>query len=167
MAIRRTLLATGAALLGCALGPSGALAVIGGDYDGGAHPNVGIVLGADKNHRGVFSCTGTLVDPTTVLTAAHCTDAAVIAGDPGADDDVVEIVVSFKPMFDRNAQGVYLIVPNIAAVPDPNPAYVDIPSSQGAGGTAAFLRTQADDVGLLHLTEPAAVKFPGIQPRAI
>jgi hypothetical protein len=44
----------------------------GGTPDGEAHPNVGLILFYDADGR--FRCSATLVSPTVVLTAAHCTD---------------------------------------------------------------------------------------------
>lgn len=65
----------GAATLSVA--PAGA--ITGGQPDGDAHPNVGLVLfysdDGDVNAR--FRCTGTLVTPTVILTAGHCTQGTV------------------------------------------------------------------------------------------
>jgi secreted trypsin-like serine protease len=52
-----------------------AMAVTGGAPDGNAHPNVGLLLYSGGD--GLYSCTGTLISPTVVLTAAHCTDGIV------------------------------------------------------------------------------------------
>lgn len=52
-----------------------AAAVTGGQADGGQHPNVGLILFYDATGR--FRCTATLVTPTVLLTAAHCTDGTV------------------------------------------------------------------------------------------
>jgi hypothetical protein len=56
-----------------------ALAITGGERDGENHPNVGLVLfyseDGDTNAR--FRCSGTLVTPTVVITAAHCTQGTV------------------------------------------------------------------------------------------
>lgn len=52
-----------------------AVAVTGGDADGNAHPNVGLLLYSGGD--GLYSCTGTLIAPGVVLTAAHCTDGVV------------------------------------------------------------------------------------------
>jgi len=46
-------------------------AITGGDADGEGHPNVGLILFYDPDGR--FRCSATLVSPTVVLTAAHCT----------------------------------------------------------------------------------------------
>ena len=52
-----------------------AIAITGGEPDEGRHPNVGLLVfysdDGDTNAR--FRCSGTLVAPTVVLTAAHCT----------------------------------------------------------------------------------------------
>ena len=56
--------------LGLVAAPA-ATASTGGTPDGDTHPNVGFLLYYADGGR--FSCSGTLVSPTVVLTAAHCT----------------------------------------------------------------------------------------------
>ncbi len=48
-------------------------AITGGEPDGGDHPNVALIVsyGADG---GRYRCSATLVSPTVLLTAAHCTE---------------------------------------------------------------------------------------------
>jgi len=48
-----------------------AAAITGGTADGERHPNVGLIAFYDPAGR--FRCSATLVTPTVVLTAAHCT----------------------------------------------------------------------------------------------
>lgn len=74
---RRLLAAAAAGALALALsGP--ALAVTNGTPDGNNHPYVGLLVFDDANGP-AWRCTGALLTPTVVLTAAHCTDGAVAA----------------------------------------------------------------------------------------
>lgn len=50
-------------------------AITFGNPDGNAHPHVGTVLFV-QNGVGFFSCSGTLISPTVMLTAGHCVEEA-------------------------------------------------------------------------------------------
>ncbi|MFL6137759.1 MAG: trypsin-like serine protease [Frankiaceae bacterium] len=52
-----------------------AVAITGGHDDGNAHPNVAMIAFYDSTGR--FRCSATLVSPTVLLTAAHCTDGTL------------------------------------------------------------------------------------------
>lgn len=54
-----------------------ALAVTFGQPDGNGHPHVGTLL--FERADGYFSCTGTLLSPTVMLTAGHCTEEGGVA----------------------------------------------------------------------------------------
>ncbi|MGN7799440.1 trypsin-like serine protease [Leifsonia sp. 22587] len=63
-----------AAFAGLAVGTP-AVASTGGTADGNKHPDVGLILFYDADGR--FRCSATLVSPTVVLTAAHCTSGTL------------------------------------------------------------------------------------------
>jgi hypothetical protein len=52
-----------------------AAAITGGQPDGNRHPNVGLILFYDATGR--FRCSATLVSPTVLITAAHCTEGTL------------------------------------------------------------------------------------------
>ena len=52
-----------------------ASAITGGEPDGNRHPNVGLILYYTEDGR--FRCSATLISPTVLLTAAHCTDGVL------------------------------------------------------------------------------------------
>src|SRR4051812_10724339 len=93
--MRRTLTAVLATVVGLCVLPSSGSAIVAGDLDGNAHPNVGFL--AMENEFGSFICSGTLIAPEIVLTAGHCaagvTDAQVSfdsvapppPGEPGSE----------------------------------------------------------------------------------
>ena len=62
-----------AAVLAVSLGTVGAAwAITGGELDGNAHPNVAMIVFYQPDGR--FRCSATLVSPTVLVTAAHCTE---------------------------------------------------------------------------------------------
>lgn len=56
-------------------GSRGALAITDGSLDGNGHPHVGLLV-FDINGSPAWRCSGTLISPTVMLTAGHCTDGA-------------------------------------------------------------------------------------------
>ena len=89
-----------ALILACLLALSTSVnAVVDGRPDGSQHPNVGLIIGLDSDGLWVYTCTGTLVDPTTVLSAAHC------LGGQDFDEPVSEIVVVFDDHLRQGPDG--------------------------------------------------------------
>lgn len=138
-----------AALLALAI-TGNAHAITFGEPDGNAHPHVGTLLFV-QNGVGFFSCSGTLISPTVMLTAGHCVEGG------GLKNDVTYV------RFDENAlQGIgdYATLQEwldaewiLAADVIPHPEFDDF---------AAF--PQTFDVGLVVLSRPVYLNVYGVLP---
>jgi hypothetical protein len=69
--LRRTLAAAAVAIVALLAPATPAAAITGGEADGNLHPNVGLILFYQPDGR--FRCSATLISPTVLITAAHCT----------------------------------------------------------------------------------------------
>jgi hypothetical protein len=129
---RSLLLASAAALLLAAP----AAAITGGSPDGPAHPAVGLLL-ADRGSGPEPDCTGSLVSPTVLVTAAHCV----------ADLSSPRVWVSFDARF---VAGVSELRPGTAHA---DPAY----------GSS---KTDSHDLAVVVLDQPVAGTAPLALPEA-
>jgi len=75
MKLRRALMAFGLATFLTAGTAVAASAITGGGLDGDGHPNVALI--GFYTDAGRSRCTATLVSPTVLVTAAHCTEGTV------------------------------------------------------------------------------------------
>jgi hypothetical protein len=131
-----------------AAGPGHAITF--GQPDGNAHPYVGTLLFV-QNGDGFFSCTGTLISPTVMLTAGHCVEGGG-----------VENEVTYVRFTEQALQGIenyettqdWLDAEWIeAADVIPHPQFDDF---------GAFPNTF--DVGLVILSEPVVLSTYGTLP---
>ena len=150
----RVVVAVAAASL--ALSATSAVAVIGGQRDGNDHPNVGMILGTGPDDH-LLVCTGTLIDPQTVLTAAHCVQPHI----EGYGDFTYEI--TFANRVDVVDDFPAPLLDGIPGTPDPNPAYDPALFLGGEFTPKEFRKGNEQDVGLLHLSAPVT----GITPARI
>ena len=74
--MRRLLVSVAAATLLLGVGVGVASAITNGQPDGNNHPYVGLLVFDDAPGHPAWRCSGSLIAPTVVLTAAHCTVAA-------------------------------------------------------------------------------------------
>jgi hypothetical protein len=128
-----------------------AAAIVGGERDE-VHTNVGLIRFTTQEGR--FRCSGTLISPTVVLTAGHCT------GDTGSSP-ATDVYVSFNTdlALDPLAPG---ISPAESAARAAN--YITGTAYPDPGWTGALSISKQHDQGVVVLSAPATSKWPGITP---
>ena len=124
----------------CMLPAAPAGAVIAGDLDGSAHPNVGLLYFSQPDGR--FRCSGTLISPTVVLTAAHCTLGST------------DVFVTFDTVATRDPLVTGDASRYITGTAHANPLYTD----------GKLQLNTLNDSGVIVLDQPASSKWPGITP---
>ena len=134
------LVAATAALILLLAMPAGA--IVGGEIDGDRNPNVGMFYFTRDGAR--FRCSGTLVSPTVLLTAAHCTK------------DSTDVRVTFDSVAQQD--------PMRATDPgDPSRFIAGTPHAHPEWNEKLQLKDLLD-IGVVLLDVPAAVIWPGITP---
>ncbi len=128
-----------------------AAAIVGGQRDE-VHTNVGVVRFTTESGR--FRCSGTLISPTVVLTAGHCT------GDTAASP-ATNVYVSFNTdlPLDPLAPG---ITPQERAARAAN--YITGTAHPDPGWNGKLSISKQHDQGVVVLDAPATTKWPGITP---
>ncbi len=135
---KRTAVVTAACIAVLAAGTA-ALAITNGVPDGDNHPYVGLLVFDDANGP-AWRCSASLLSPTVVLTAGHCTDGAVAAR------LWVDEVVQGNPEYPFSGATSY------DGTPYTNPKYRSDENPYGGGnGLPAF---SYRDVGVVVLSEP-------------
>jgi len=133
-----------ALVLGLALGSVGiAYAITYGEPDGNGHPYVGFVTFYDASGTYMWRCSGTLVSPTVLLTAGHCTFGTTSAK-VWFDADLNDLE---RPYPDCGGHTCY------TGTPHPHPGYDDF---------ATFPNTS--DVGVVVLDTPVEMGTYGELP---
>jgi secreted trypsin-like serine protease len=139
--MRRAVLLLAMVALAILLASGVASAITYGQPDGNRHPNVGALVGQDEDGAFIF-CSGTLIAPDVVLTAAHCTAAIEQFG--------FEFVgVTFDPVFDPETYTVH------QGTPITHPDFPG-PSSDVKDIAVVVLDDPVDDI------EPAALPTKGL-----
>ena len=128
-----------------------ASAIIDGFRDE-VHTNVGVIRFTTSDGR--FRCSGTLISPTVVLTAGHCT------GDDGAHP-AINVYVSFDTDLPSDP-----LAANISAAERAARAahYITGTAHPDPGWTGKLSISKQHDQGVVVLDAPASTKWPTIAP---
>ena len=131
-----------------------ASAITGGELDGNGHPNVGMIAFYDATGR--FRCSATLVSPTVLVTAAHCTTGTLGKTAVTFDSVVAEAPPSPLPVAADKAAG-YTSAELAAA------GYLSGTAHTHPGYSGFTDLKNWNDVGVIVLDAPVA----GIAPATI
>lgn len=127
-----------------------AIAITFGEPDGDDHPYVGTLV-FRQNGIGWYSCSGTLISPTVMLTAGHCTEEAGNVNDityVRFTEDATEGMGDYGSIIEwLNAEWI------LASEVIPHPEYDDFSQFP-----------QTFDVGLVILSEPVYIDSYGVLP---
>ncbi|MGZ6340652.1 MAG: hypothetical protein ACXWMX_02265, partial [Candidatus Limnocylindrales bacterium] len=136
-ALVRSIIAAMALLIAVA---APAAAITYGTADNGAHPYVGFMIFFDPTEDGWFSCSGTLLDHDTFLSAGHCTygigtDGKLVGTSGGTDVWVTFNGTKVLAGWPLRSQ-VPVPYPDTAALNAARRAWLDTPTNGFVGGTA-------------------------------
>jgi hypothetical protein len=163
LALAMSLLVTAALLV---VPPAGAITY--GEPDGGEHPYVGLIIYFVPSESAWFTCSGTLLDADTFLTAAHCaidigTDGAESPSSSGGTDvwvtfEETDVFVGWPARVDYPTE--QALYDARSAWLESNPDYVrgtafPHPGFDGSNDFANF------DVGVVELDEPSTATVFG------
>jgi hypothetical protein len=134
-----------AAALTATVQPAGGITY--GEPDAGEHPYVGMMIYFVPSEPAWFSCTGTLLDPDTFLTAGHCTyDIGTDGSDTEATSGGTDVWVTFG---DTDVLGGW-------------PARVDYPTEEAlSAARRAWLEANSDYISGTAIHHPLYDDFSG------
>lgn len=147
MRLRSKLTALAAVVTVVLGGSTAALAITNGTPDGNNHPYVGLLVFDDAPGHPAWRCSASLLSPTVVLTAGHCTDGAVAAR------------LWLDTNVQTNTEYPFSGTTSYDGVPHTNPKYRSPENPYGGGnGLPAY---SYRDVGVVVLTEPVPASVVG------
>jgi trypsin len=157
------------ALLLATVAPASAITY--GQLDQGEHPYVGFMIFFVPSEPGWFSCSGTLLDSSTLLTAGHCTvDIGTNGADAGSRSGGTDVWVTFRPADVLSGWPARADFADEAALYAARSAWLNDPSHGFIRGTSHpdpmyddFARFPVnDDLGIVELGKAAPVSTFGV-----